>query len=642
MTDPSVKRSLVDGVPVHSVVVDGPVRAALTFRVGRGDERAPTSGITHLVQHLALLPFGQQPYEYGGSVDGFRTVFVASGTPEEVAAHLAALCRNLAKLQLDRFADEQRALREEPARRPRGPVDHHAWLRWGLRGPGLAHVPEYGLWRLTAGTVDAWAASWFTAGNAALAWVGPEPRKLELPLRAGSRRETPALPRQLEAPAWAVGAPSEIGVSFEIERTTPTAAAQRILARRLQRQLRDGKGVPSDVQTHLEPLSATHAMSTIWATAGAGDAPAVRDVVLDAIRSLESDGPTDEELAEDLEELRRAGDRIAAEAEADRLAVEELLGASPETQASAHDSFRSSVPTTLLTQPPGVAAPAGWPGAYPDLNVRTYPGRPYRDATDSPLPMLRRGPTLLVGAGAVSIVNGPGGSFGIRYADAAVVVRHGDSGAISVFHENGRSLNIDPADWHRGEQAVAFVLDAVAPERQVRVDEDGTRVRRPGGRRLDPRLKLGITVAGIAAIGFLALRFISPPGTGPQPTPGGPVGSGGGTAAPVVGPIDIVVAKSPLSDCSGTTGTGFRDGEEVWWSVSMSAGSTVDGTIAWALTNSSGVVGSGDATAIQPGDATLCFVGGPVLLNAPGPHRFTVREEAGSEPLEAKALVVLD
>jgi hypothetical protein len=110
----------------------------------------------------------------------------------------------------------------------------------------------------------------------------------------------------------------------------------------------------------------------------------------------------------------------------------------------------------------------------------------------------------------------------------------------------------------------------------------------------------------------------------------------------VVGPIDIVVAKSALSDCSGTSVTGFRDGEEVWWSVSMSAGSTVDGTISWSLTNSSGVVGTGDATAIQPGEATLCFVGGPVLLDAPGPHRFTVREEAGAEPLEAKALVVLD
>ena len=47
-------RTLVDGVPTFYVDVDGPFVATLAFRVGRADERLPSAGVTHLLEHLAM------------------------------------------------------------------------------------------------------------------------------------------------------------------------------------------------------------------------------------------------------------------------------------------------------------------------------------------------------------------------------------------------------------------------------------------------------------------------------------------------------------------------------------------------------------------------------------------------------------
>jgi hypothetical protein len=52
---PEVRRSEVGGVPVFWADAPRPYEVQLLFRMGRADETLATSGITHLVEHLAMV-----------------------------------------------------------------------------------------------------------------------------------------------------------------------------------------------------------------------------------------------------------------------------------------------------------------------------------------------------------------------------------------------------------------------------------------------------------------------------------------------------------------------------------------------------------------------------------------------------------
>ena len=49
----------IGGLRTFFAPVDGPVHAALSFRVGTADETLATHGVTHLVEHLVLAALGQ-------------------------------------------------------------------------------------------------------------------------------------------------------------------------------------------------------------------------------------------------------------------------------------------------------------------------------------------------------------------------------------------------------------------------------------------------------------------------------------------------------------------------------------------------------------------------------------------------------
>src|SRR2546423_15677274 len=79
-----ITRTEIDGVPVFSAPADGPLRAALLFRVGKAAETLANNGITHLVEHLALTAVGQQHYQSNGFVEGLLTGFGFTGPPSNV------------------------------------------------------------------------------------------------------------------------------------------------------------------------------------------------------------------------------------------------------------------------------------------------------------------------------------------------------------------------------------------------------------------------------------------------------------------------------------------------------------------------------------------------------------------------------
>src|SRR5918911_1288102 len=97
-----LRRTEIDGVPVFWADVPGPFTGAIRFRVGYADETLPTSGVTHLVEHLALRQFGGGPNRgYNGHVGPLFTTFHSDGAPEEVARFLESTCRAFAALPLD-------------------------------------------------------------------------------------------------------------------------------------------------------------------------------------------------------------------------------------------------------------------------------------------------------------------------------------------------------------------------------------------------------------------------------------------------------------------------------------------------------------------------------------------------------------
>jgi hypothetical protein len=85
----------VDGVPAFWLPgEDDSLRAGLVFRMGRADQTLPTSGITHLIEHLAMYPLGLgNGQRHDAMVNPVSTSFVVrvSGLFKELCAALHSL-----------------------------------------------------------------------------------------------------------------------------------------------------------------------------------------------------------------------------------------------------------------------------------------------------------------------------------------------------------------------------------------------------------------------------------------------------------------------------------------------------------------------------------------------------------------------
>ena len=111
-----IHRTDVDGVPAFWVDGPGPCFAGLLFRVGKIDEQLYTTGITHLVEHLALPGWAPKPgLDWNGWVGLTTTGFWASGDPADVGAFVTEVTRQLHDLPLERLETERNILRAEEA-----------------------------------------------------------------------------------------------------------------------------------------------------------------------------------------------------------------------------------------------------------------------------------------------------------------------------------------------------------------------------------------------------------------------------------------------------------------------------------------------------------------------------------------------
>ena len=472
---PAVKRRVRHGIPVYVVDGPAPARCALMFRVGRADETLVAGGVTHLVEHLALFPLGDQPFQYNGFVEAHRTVFHAAGRPDECIEFLASVTGSLAGLPLHRLEHEHRVLGAEAAGHGSGLFDALVTYRFGPRGLGMVGYPQFGARAMTAPQVDAWRAEWFTAGNAALVVSGVPVESLRLDLPAGERREPVMAPSiEPDLPAWFTSPGGAVGVSMVAERGAALSAAMRILEKRLVRRLRTEMAVVYQVAVSAQYLDAR----TLHVVVGCDPVSEHASDALEALREeldrLATDGPDPAEVEADRSGLQREWeDPNAGYAVADLLATDELLGAERRTPAVIAKAVQAVTAVDVAGAIDGARRTALWgvprhisgPQTLRQVSMSSrsrVEGRRLRPSPQAAVAGQRADARLVVGDRGVGIDCGDAVHVHVAYDHCAAVLAWRD-GARVLYGDDGFVLGVKPWEWKDGARAVAEVDARVDP-----------------------------------------------------------------------------------------------------------------------------------------------------------------------------------
>ncbi len=485
-----------DSVPFFWIEAPPPYRVALQFRVGRGDESLPTSGVTHLCEHLTLSSFHGASYPYNGAVDINRTLFFCQGTAEESRAFLEGTCRRLASLPVDHLDREKRILRAEAASRSAGIGNAMMADRFGARGYGLIGFAELGLWSLRADAVRAWAARWFTRGNAVGTVVGPTPLETPLPLPAGTRIGPPAItPLPHSYPAVTRHPGRVVGVTAFLPRSPKSVLAMGVLCVHLQRVLRYEMGSTYQVLPVYLRLTAETAYASVTSdVAAAQPADPVR-AFLGALDDIVSHGPREEDV-----EQQRAGSVAALSAhgwemvQADMAAFETLLGSRYPTRTELEEAYRavtseesrgvaSAMRDTALYQVPaglempldGLAPLPAWSSWSAD--GITFQPQPFLGGPPERFAVGDRGLTVRIGENPVSVA----------WDQVAAVQAWGD-GSRRVIGNDGFHVSASPTRVRKGSE-LTLMID-VHTSKEIRI-ESGKRMAPPAAPavRRDPRAR---------------------------------------------------------------------------------------------------------------------------------------------------------
>jgi zinc protease len=483
---PAIERTEIDGVPTFWTDEPGPLIAALVFRVGRSDEPTPLGGISHIAEHLALAGLGIQDYDHNGFVDGTRTLFTSAGKADEVIAFLNAVVDGLSDPPLDRLLVERRILREE--REQRGPSIGGAmrWYRFGYDGHGHGLGPdddELGLDWLGPDRVRAWSADRFTRQNAALWLSKPPPGGLHLPLGEGRRHE-------VAAPAMVPGVtfPSHLRwdgpgatVSFLSSRTPAINMVSNIAHRRMRQQLRFDHGLVYDVEFEYEPLGPDTAHVMFGAESPPERKARVVGVLVDVLDELARNGPTEAELAGEVDGfIRRFDERDGRLSVLDAITLDHLWDGPVRSVQGLLDVRKAVTPddaaAVLHDALPSLLAlvdgdtPDGRFAEYPAWTPDEIPGREHGPAGFF-LPGRRPKERLIAGPDGISATVSPTERMTIRYRDCVAVIHEGPH-VRRLLSRDGTTITVDGSLWKDGQRLVEDI-DAATPAELVACAEHG-------------------------------------------------------------------------------------------------------------------------------------------------------------------------
>jgi zinc protease len=482
-----IGRGSAGGVPVFFADAPPPFVGSVLFRVGRADETAPTSGITHLVEHLALPITGRRALDFNGGVDNIVTQLWASGDADLVRPFLADTAARLRALPLARLETERDTLMAEEAAQGTSATRLAFALRFGPQHHGLTGYDEYGLRAVDADAVTAWANERFVGGNAAVWLAGPlDELALELELPAGPRFEPPE-PRQLDGIPWpcfyAEGWFGVVAFSLLARRSSAFSAALAILEHRVQARVRFELGLSYSPEAIFMPLTNDVVHVVMVVDTMAVNSSRVVEETLAVFDTLAEEGPSEEELDDE----RRFAERSLADphqipGHLYYAASQHLLGAEFEQPAALEQvrarltrdeiagALRDALDTMLVIAPPETPQPIG-PARYPLASTEILPGKVH---LPKGLRVRRaRVPRLILGSEGVVIRPDPERHVTARFDDCALALRYPD-GSRTLLTSDGFFVQIEPTAWRHGREIVRAVDAAIASERVVRMDPELT------------------------------------------------------------------------------------------------------------------------------------------------------------------------
>ncbi len=496
----SVRRDEVDGVLTLSPSrgpVDGPLRACLMFGVGTVEESLATSGITHLVEHLALVPLADLSFPWNGQVGSVCTRFTVMGEIGQVSAFVTALTSSLSQLDTGRLEAERRVLQLEAGRRTRTSLGSDLSCRFGPLGPGLLDWPEHGLKRLTADEVTAWAQQKFNARNAVLWLSGPVPPDLSLgSLPAGGPEPRKDLPPLLSKPRAYVGEnTSTISVSVLSSLHPAPLTGMMVARQRAFDRLRIRDAVSYSVDYTRLRIGRDRAVDHLAADGADDAAPEILRALDAVVSELAEDGPSAAEL-DALKAQRRLvdADPTTILGDMDSLAERHLLGLADRsiedidaefydlTVGEVQQAVADARPTLVAVGPSTLdAATLGW-NELEAWSSEQIAGGCYRPLLD------RETGELVIGEEGVTWIHDDTHRRTVRW-DRAEACFTWDNGERSLLGRDGIFVGVIPWNWLHGESLTALVDENVPG--QLRIPMGGTMQR--GDSKDDPRWLAALT-----------------------------------------------------------------------------------------------------------------------------------------------------
>jgi len=465
------------GVPFFAVEAAAPVYAGISFRVGRADETAASTGVTHLVEHLVMPPASYPDVECNGTVENLFTTVWAAGSSPNVARFLHEVVDRVIALPFERLDVERRILAAEQDTRGPSSIQQAIALRFGPLAHGLTGYLEYGVQRLTEDEIAAWTADRFTAGNAVI-WATDPALDLDVTLPSGSRRPAPE-PRPIEYVEYPSVYTSDAGgvlLSMLVSRSYAFGIGRAVLERRLRDRVRYELGLSYDVST--DSMALTGELALAWVIADVSDANLERwcEEALRVFDELAADGPTDAELESekgrarqddlDTSPSRWAGwltwtaeqhllDRPYESRDESSRAFEEL------TCGQVAEALQEARSSLLLVGPESTPVLPGF-AEYPIYSTQRVSGRRHR-------PSGRRD-RLRRSLRDVELIASPEGVMSAR-RDWAVTAKYESTvlcmrapGTRTLLTDDGFFLPIVAGDWTHGDELLEEIDRAIPPE----------------------------------------------------------------------------------------------------------------------------------------------------------------------------------
>jgi predicted Zn-dependent peptidase len=434
----AIQATEVDGVPTLIAPTAGQMHAGLVFRVGRADEPLSRTGLTHILEHLTLFPFGLTDYHYNGATGPVTTTFHTAGSEQDVASFLTKVCESLAALPVDRLETEKTIVRTEWSSRTPGVNESMPLWRYGARGYGILSFREPGTYALTADEVLRWRDTWFTRENAVL-WIAGSgvPEGLRLPLPSGRRQPLPPVTSALPiTPAYF--AEGRQGVVFDAIVRSDAAATvyAEVLERTLFRDLRQEGGLSYSASATFEPRGDGYGTLIAAVDALPDKQAAVIGGFVDTLAKLKVGRIDTSDIGSYVAKAKDAIQHPDAEAGTLGSAAFALLTGRPVrgleermaelltvTAEDVHNVALEAMQTALLQVPAGHRA--DWAGfaAAPTQSSHRVSGTQFRP----------------LGSGAPNLVLGAEGITSTR-EDMPVTVRFDQVAAMTTWPDGGRQL----------------------------------------------------------------------------------------------------------------------------------------------------------------------------------------------------------